>query len=168
MRQRKAEILSKYNKRESFLQAYNPDLQMKICKDKIACFVSTSPNLRELNVSYGDMTAAIWLTPQLYNLSEFCGCKEKLTGNSLKECAHVIASEFAFLKVTELMLFFYWFKSGKYGKFYGSVDPLTITLSLRTFLDERVAILADIRRKEEDRIREEGRKNAISREEYLR
>ena len=95
----------------------------------------------------------MWLVPQLYNLSEYCGCREKLQGTPLEECASVIAMEFYYLTVTELMLFFHWFKTGRYGRFYGSVDPLVITTSIREFIRERNT--------EIDRHEREERKNSV-------
>lgn len=145
---------------------FNPDLQMKICKDSQLCFFGDAPVLSELNMVYGEMTATMWLVPQLYDLSEYCGCKEKLQGKPLEECASVIATEFYWLKVSELMLFFHRFKSGRYGRFYGSVDPLVITTSLRSFLNERNSAISDQEQYDRDREREESRKNAITYEEY--
>ena len=129
-------MLAKFGDRNNFLIRFNPNMQRDICVDAKQCFFGDYPTLRELK-AYGERFASAWLVPQLYNLSEFCGCKDKLTGTSLEECAFTIATEFSYLKVTELMLFFHKFKSGSYGKFYGSVDPLVITTALRTFLQER-------------------------------
>lgn len=108
----------------------------------------------------------MWIIPQLYDLSEYCGCKEKLHGKPLEECAYVIATEFCYLKVSELMLFFHRFKSGIYGRFYGSVDPLVITTSLHEFLIDRNH--AYNKREQDDMERKEmdGRKNAISWNDY--
>ena len=127
----------RYGDRSKFLMKFNPDLQMSICKDEQLCIFGDAPVLSELNMTYGEMTATMWLVPQLLNLSEYCGCRDKLQGKALEECASVIATEFFFLKVSELMLFFHRFKSGRYGRFYGSVDPLVITTSLREFVKER-------------------------------
>ena len=64
------------------------------------------------------------------------------------------------------MLFFFQFKSGKYGRFYGSVDPLVITTSLRDFLKERGNAYFD-RQSEENRIDANNMsKNAISYDEW--
>lgn len=113
------------------------------------------------------MTSTMWLIPQLYDLSEYCGVKDKLEGKSLEECASVIASEFYYLKVSELMLFFHRFKSGRYGKLYGSVDPLAITTSLREFLKERAREIERRKSMEMEAEERESRKNAISRDEYI-
>lgn len=81
-------------------------------------------------------------------------------------CANVIATEFYYLSVTELMLFFHRFKSGRYGRFYGSVDPLVITTSLRDFLYERAIAYDRHEQEKRQRKEKEWRKNAITWEEY--
>lgn len=66
------------------------------------------------------------------------------------------------------MFFFKDFKSGKYGQFYGSVDPLKINSSLRDFCKKR----GDIIFRHDSEINamkiESYKKNAISRDEWLR
>ena len=161
-------MIARYGDRQRFMELFNPDLQMVICKDSELCFFGDAPVLSELNMAYGEATATIWLIPQLYDLSEYCGCRDKLQGKSLEECVSVIAAEFYYLKVSELMLFFHWFKSGRYGRFYGYVDPLVITTSLREFLKER-NIEIDKRTKEEERLAyEKSKKSAISYEEFCK
>ena len=167
LQQKSNEIVAAFGKRENFLLTFNPDLQRKVCANTEVCFFGGAPTLGQLNMTYGDQTATMWLVPQLYNLSEYCGCKDKLEGNPLKECASVIATEFYYLSVTELMLFFHWFKSGKYGRFYGSIDPLVITTSLRGFLKERAYAYERHDQEERERQREEeARKPKMTWEEY--
>lgn len=151
-----------------FLNTFNPDRQKEFCtKANITkCYFGSAPTLAELNRVYGSKAAVSWLAPQLYNLSEYCGCKEKITPQQMDELAHIIADKYYYLKATELMLFFYRFKQGEYGRFYGAVDPITIVASIKDFIVERNAEY----RKREDRERqqqyEEWRKRAITREEY--
>lgn len=130
-------LINRYGDKNHFLAIFNPDLQAKACKFPDRCFFSDAPTLAEINITYGDTMATMWLIPQLYDLSEYCGCKDKLQGKPLEQCASVIAGEFFYLKVSELMLFFHRFKTGRYGRFYGAVDPLVITTSLRDFIRER-------------------------------
>lgn len=166
LQQKNNEITKAYGDRDKFLMTFNPDVQQDICGDPDICFFGGAPTLGQLNTTYGSQTAAMWLVPQLYNLSEYCGCKEKLLGRPLEECASVIATEFYFLSVSELMLFFHRFKSGRYGRFYGSVDPLVITTSLRDFIVERNNAYMKKEQEEYWRKQEESRKNAITWEEY--
>jgi hypothetical protein len=160
-------LINRYGDKNHFLAIFNPDLQAKACKFPDRCFFGDAPTLAEINITYGDTMATMWLIPQLYDLSEYCGCKDKLQGKPLEQCASVIAGEFFYLKVSELMLFFHRFKTGRYGRFYGAVDPLVITTSLRTFIEERAY---EIERKEQQIRAEkerESRKTAMSYQEYL-
>ena len=70
----------------------------------------------------------------------------------IEECASVIAAMFGTLKISEVMLFFFLFKGGKYGKFYGAVDPITITCALQEFMVKRAADI-DFYEREKDRER---------------
>ena len=150
------------------MQLFNPDLQREVCKDVELCLLGDAPTLAELNVAYGGMSSAMWLVPQLFNLSEFCGCKTRLDEKQLEECACVVATEFSFLKVSEMMLFFYRFKSGKYGRFYGFVDPVIITTSLREFVNEANIETDRYQQEEERKAAEESRKRAITYEEFCK
>lgn len=164
----KKNCLIKYGDRGRFLVTFNPDRQTEFCKDVGRCYFGAAPTLGVLRTTYGENMPASWLVPQLTNLSEYCGCKEKLTEAQLMECAKIIALTFCYLKVTELMLFFFYFKSGRYGRFYGNIDPLIITTSLRQFCTER----SDIYFRHESEIQkmriEKSMQNNISHEEYLK
>lgn len=150
-----------------FFTEYNPDTQMKICNDKDLCYFGQFPTLATVNRQYGSTTATVWLIPQITNLSEFCGCKNKITPAQIKECATIIAQEYFYLKVSELMLFFYRFKTGRYGKFYGNVDPMVIMTSLQYFLRERNNAIFDHDSELNFKQIEEDKRHAISYEEYL-
>ncbi len=116
----------------------NPSMQLACADNPERAYFGTAPNLVLLNHTYGSNTSAMWLLPQLFNLSEFCGCREKMDEQQAIELARVITSEYGYLKTSELMLFFHYFKAGKYGRFYGSIDPLVITTALKKdFLPER-------------------------------
>ena len=161
-------LINRYGDKKHFLAIFNPDLQAKACKYPDRCLFGDAPTLAEINITYGDTMATMWLIPQLYDLSEYCGCKDKLQGKPLEQCASVIAGEFFYLKVSELMLFFHRFKTGRYGRFYGAVDPLVITTSLRDFIRERNDAYA-IHEQEERKAREEEERKGkvlMSYEEY--
>ena len=66
------------------------------------------------------------------------------------------------------MLFFQKFKAGAYGRFYGAVDALVITTALREFCEERGDMIARHEQEANKRKYDEYKKNAISREEWLR
>ena len=126
-----------YETGERFLKLFNPDMQYRYCTDLKRCYLGKAPTLSTLNETFGAHITKAWLTIQLNNLSEFSGAKEKFDTAQVDMLAKVIMSSFPYLKVTELMHFFLLFKTGKFGKFYGAVDGLAITESLRAFCNER-------------------------------
>lgn len=149
-----------------FLDTYNADFIFRKQIDIDECFFGNHPTLAQLNKEFDKKFPVVWLMAHLHNLSEYCGCKDKLSWTALNQCAIVIATEYYFLKTTELILFFHRFKSGRYGRFYGAVDPLIITTSLRDFLKERSFAYETHEKEEQRRQDEESRKNAVSWEEY--
>ena len=148
------------------IDTYHPDYLFRKQVSIEDCFFGNYPTLSELGAQFDKKFPAAWLMLHLNDLSEFCGCKEKLQGHPLQQCASVISTEFYFLKISELMLFFHRFKSGRYGRFYGSVDPLVITTSLRDFLKERIRAYDEREKAEKEKADREAAKNAITWKEY--
>ena len=134
--------------------------------NKIQCYFGEFPALSELRANYGDNAPIMWISAQLKDLSEYCGAREKFSKQALKQCASVIATEFFYLKTSELVLFFHNFKAGKYGEFYGAVDPIKITSSIRRFIADRNIVIEQREQEERERKREEARKGAVSYEKY--
>ncbi len=121
-----------------------------------------------MNRDFDKEAATAWLVPQITELAVYSNSQKEMNDYLVEECANVIASEYYYLKLTELMLFFHNFKAGKYGVFYGSVSPLVITSSLQTFLRERNDAIfhheSELRRQRD----KEESKHSISYEEYQR
>lgn len=145
-------------------------MQYKYCKDVNRCYIGKAPSLKVISEAYGENITETWLEIQLRDLSEFAGCKEKLSIQQIEQIAKVIILEFSFLKATELMHFFILFKSGKFGKFYGAVDGLVITEALQEFRQLRRERLWELEQKRarEERARRDAEhaKNAMSFDEW--
>lgn len=128
------------------------------------CFTGDAPTLFEVRKAYSLESADSWLDIQLSDLISFCGVKGKdecSTRAILDAVVAVISDNFGYLKLSELMLFFQQFKAGRYGHFYGAIDPMVITGALHSFLDfrtERIAAINKANRLEEEREHEEIRK----------
>lgn len=162
-------VLQKYGEAGiAILEKYHSDFLFRKQVTSDECFFGEYPTLAELKAQFDGRFPAAWLMAHLHDLSEYCGCREKLSGHALQQCASVITMEFYYLKVTELMLFFHRFKSGRYGRFYGSVDPIVITTALRDFLKERSDEIMRHEREQKERENAEYFKTAISYEEHLR
>ena len=162
----KATIRSMFGTDKQFLNTFNPDAQFEAVKNEFFCYFGNVPTLNHLNTAYLSNTAQQWLVAQLFDLSEFVGARDKLNENQLRQLAQIIVTQYSYLRVTELMLFFYYFKLGKYAEFYGSVDPLAITKSLREFMRERNVAKYNYERKMEALKEEQDKLNAITYKEY--
>ena len=163
---RVAALIDTFRDSDGLLLAYNPERQADFCTQPVRCVLGTAPTLGEVCAAFGKGAGAAWLVPQLSNLSEFCGCRDKFTRAQLKETARLIAGEYPWLRLTELMLFFHRFKLGHYGRFYGAVDPLVITSALRDFLSYRAALIERARQWQAEREWAEAKRRAVSYEEW--
>ena len=160
---------------EEFGKAYNPDYLITRCKGmtiediNTLCLFAKTPTLSELVAMYGKNSPVIWLTAQLYNLSEFCGAKEKMDVMTAERTASIIYAHYYYLKASELLLFFYKFSTGKYGRFYGTTDPLIIINALSQFVNQERNPAID-RHEAEERLKEkeQERQYAITYQEYLK
>lgn len=156
---------------KEFMDAYSPSYQRVIKDNPEECFFGQYPILSEIDRLYGTGIAESWLVPQLYNLGEVCGVRYKMTDLQMEECAYMISSEFHYLKISELMLFFSRLKAGYYGqKFYGSIDPVVILDTIRNDFVERDRSFAIDRMESFRRLAQidENRRGAIPFEEYVR
>ena len=162
-------VKAKYGDLDNCLQIFNPDNQTTLAKRHNDSWITADvPTLALLNQTYGKTASVQWLVVQIYNLSEFCGCKDKLSTAQIHELSRIIDTSYYHLKLTELMMFFFNFKMGKYGKFYGAVDPMVITCALREFMDERNSRIDQVENERRRKQEEKEMKNAVSYEEYLK
>ena len=156
----------RYGDREQFMLTFTSSHEAGYCRYVERCIFGSAPTLSQVNTAYGANTSAAWLIPLLTDVSEFCGCKEKITPKQIDALADIIVLNYGYLKVTELMLYFWWLKSGRYGKFYGAVDPMVITTTLHDFIKDRNALMARKESEDEERRQSEWKKNAVSYEDW--
>jgi len=138
-------ILSKYGDRDNFLKIVTPQTQASFAAKKEKAIMGDYPTLADICRVYGKSFSRQWLYPQIADLSMFTSSKN-LNKQQQEALAAVIATEYRYLKVTELLLFFYFFKTGRYGRFYGNVDPMVVTCALRDFVKERNIFLEEYER----------------------
>ena len=93
---------------------------------------------------------------------------DKMSDPQIAELADIIAARYPWLKLTEFMLFEFYFIAGQYGRFYGESSYfLTITQGLLKFLEERKLLYAVIEREAEE-AKLPRREVGISWEEHCR
>ena len=151
-----------YGDKKSFLSKFTPDMQIVVAENEERAFTGHAPSLGLLKKTYGKNMATIWLIPQIWDLCEYTNSRGKLDERQTEKLAEMISIEYGYMKVTEIMLFFYRLKCGRYGKFYGTVDPMAIMMALDQFRTERINYLAN--HKEE----EPPRTDTITAEEYFK
>jgi len=159
-------ILSKFGDRDQFLQRVNPKTQASFAQKKEKAIMGDYPTLTDICQAYGKTFSFQWLCPQIVDLSKFTGAKN-LDKEQVEGLASIIAAEYRYLKVTELLLFFYFFKTGRYGRFYGSVDPMVITCALRDFIKERNVFIDQYERDQHNLQYELNKRNTMTHEQWL-
>ena len=143
-------MLQAYGDQRSFLGKFTPDLQITVAKHEKRAFLGKAPSLGLIKATYGENTAVMWLMPQIWDLCEYTNSRGKLNEIQAKNLAEMISVEYGYMKVTEIMLFFHRLKCGRYGKFYGVVDPMAIMMALDEFRKERNEFLMVNKPKEKD------------------
>ena len=167
---RAVECIEKYGNKMHFLELFNPDMQYKYCSNLERCYTGKAPTLSVVAEAFGENVATSWIAIMLRDLSEFAGCKDKLSTSQIDHLERLIMLNFSYMKVTGLMHFFVMFKSGKFGKFYGAVDGLVIMDALQDFAKMRNEFIHEMetrRQKEEkERADREHSMRVVTYEEY--
>ena len=172
MRNAIAEAVRIYGDSDKFLKTLNPSIQIQVAANVERAYMGKAPRLSAVCGAYSQEVAETWLMAQLENMNDFCGVKQKMTIPQMTDLAKMLIVEVYYLKVTELMLFFHRFKAGRYGEFFGVVDPQRIMSGLNMFLRERIEEIAQYERIAAQKRIEEGAKQrderCITHDEYLK
>lgn len=163
-----ADMTARYGNAEKFLNTFKPDMQVMAARYTERAYFGTAPMLETVCLGYGELVVMVFICALLEDINLFVGVKEKMPVNRQRELSRLVLAEYPYLKVTELLLFFHRLKCGRYGRFYGMVDALTVTSALMQFMGER---LAETNRYKAARKKEEKPENVssggITYEEYL-
>lgn len=158
-------LIRRFGRSDEFLRKVTPDTQLAFAQNTQAAFMGNYPTLTDLKLCYGNTFPEQWLVPLIADATLFVGAKN-LDKRQQLQLAQIIAVEYHYLKVTEFLVFFHRFKTGHYGRFYGSVDPLVITCAIRDFIRERNDIIAAYEQQEREKREAEQAENAMTREEW--
>lgn len=129
-------VRRRFGSDDQFKETVNPDTQIYFGTHPRVAIMGDYPTILDIERVYGQGFATEWLLPHIARLSTFVGAKN-IDVHQERELAAIVANEYRYLKITEILLFFYRFKTGRYGRFFGKVDPMIITCSLRDFIKER-------------------------------
>jgi hypothetical protein len=133
--QQLSNLRESYPSFEAFAKEYNPDTQMVFAVDERKTIMNSYSTLEMLDMALGGNTAAKWLLILVNDVNVFAGSKSMDEGQA-ESLAYLLAQEYKDVKFSVIQLFFYKFKCGYFGKFYGMVDPMVITCALKDFMVE--------------------------------
>ena len=139
-------------------------------QDATACFRRDSPTLVRIDLTYGKGSSSNWLFNILQSMFLFLGVtNDKFSKEQIYNLACNIYNNYKTLKVVEVLLFVTRFEAGRYGRFYGDTSyALVVGDALNQFMVEREHYYADIERERAEKKIAEGKKGAISFDEYKR
>jgi len=165
-------IIKRYGTAQEFAVSFNPDIQAKCAANVERSLTGEAPTIRQLLATYTHKQMTVWLMGHFENLNAFVGVKSKMEYEQMTMLADIILIEYPYLKASEILLFFFYFKGGKFGELYGTVDPLKVTVALHEFIKWRAKELDKIEQKQkadmETQQREQSFANGITRARYLR
>lgn len=129
-----------------------------------------APTLGRVMNEYGEQVALDWLRVQINDYQNYVAVKDgnELTDETEKELAALILADWYYLKLTEIMLFFRWLKTGQYGELYGRINPQSLLCKLRAFVKDRNDIIFHEESEQRQREFEECRKKATSYADYVK
>lgn len=163
-------IRTRYGDAAAFLLTFSPALQQQVAAHVEQAYLGFAPTLSGVTSCYGQPTTITWLCAMLEDLNDFTAIRDKMELPQQIALSNILLSEYHYLKVTELQLFFYRIKCGRYGRFYGVVDPLFVSSSLISFLAERhreILLYEDERHKTAKTLALQQAEPCITYEEYL-
>lgn len=137
---------------KNFMEFFKPARQYQVSDKPEIIHSDKTPTLGTVAQAFKSGTAISWIAIQVRNLSEYSGCKEKLSIYQIDELSRQIFAQYGYMRIAEFMDFFRRFKGGEYGRFYGAVDPLVIACGLREYAKtrmENLTILENERKKQE-------------------
>lgn len=149
------------------LKDFAPNLCAKFATEALErCFSAKTYTLTQLRLNCAGLQNS-WLSAQITYLNSISGATQ-MTEMQMTMLASNISQTYGYLKITELMVFFFQLAGGKYGKFYGAVDPMQIMVDLNEFMKYRSVMLDKIEsdRRSEERNKMLSNPKCITREQY--
>ena len=149
------------------LKDFAPNLCAKFATEALErCFSAKTYTLTQLRLNCAGLQNS-WLSAQITYLNSISGATQ-MTEMQMTMLASNISQTYGYLKITELMVFFFQLAGGKYGKFYGAVDPMQIMVNLNEFMKYRSVMLDKIEsdRRSEERNKMLNNPKCITREQY--
>lgn len=115
---------------EEFIKAYEPANMWRYAVEEERCHIGNGHTIAQAVQEFGIASVNIVFQRLLSDFVSFNHSQQVINEAQLSELAAVIVTEFRYLKMTELVLFFAKAKAGRFGKFFNSIYPMDITTQL--------------------------------------
>ena len=160
-------VTKRYGDRARFLATFHVDQQARHTTAPARCVCGTAPTLAQVNAAYGEGTAQEWLVYQIGEFVSFLSLNKDIESYQMKQLAKMVYNDYNWMKVTEIELFFYNMKRGRYEDFYGQFDTQRFMRCFEPFMRDLNEILDEEYQKEERARREHQFDGCVSWNEYL-
>ena len=164
-------ILAEHPNGAEYLSKFKAEDMARYCRGALdRCFVGSAPTLHDLCEAYGENLCVVWLSGLIYDLNNFVGQRQQ-TPQQSDALAWMLLDEAKQYKLTEVMYFFYRYKIGQQGEFFGGVNSSKVLNDLRKFKAVQGEHLSRIYKQQEEERREreraEERKRVMNYGTYL-
>lgn len=160
------DLLAQYKTIKSFGNDYDLMKKASSFRDTRDCVIAQSPVIGDLQTAYGSKMK-LWMQDQINTLSVVAGVRDKLLAPQIVMLIEIFVSN-PKVKASCLMNFFHRLISGKYGRFYGSIDVMQIGESWQEYLKEikEIEISVEEELKAKAKAEREASEHRISFEEF--
>ena len=162
--------MTRYGSYEQLANRFSYLRMNDLAQNPIKVFREDSPSLRRIDIVYGRGSARLWLFDVLQATFGFLGVmNDRFSKEQIIDLAGTIVAspKFGSLKIGEFVLFLSRFKSGAYGRFYGSDSyALVVMGALHKFWDERTEFYQKIDEEDRKREEQESKRNAVTFKEW--
>lgn len=143
---------------EDVMAVYAPRQWEYVMVHKDSAYTCKCPTIADIRTLYGQKSAARWIGMQIAAIFVASASRDEGMADSIKLFSESFSVEVSGYKLTELMLFFARFRSGRYDGSYTQFDPKRIgNCFFREFLNERNYELDRIEREQNRRTIEQRR-----------
>lgn len=115
---------------QEFKDAYNSKKMYAYTQDEERCHIGTAPTLDQAIHTHGRACILQVIDELMMSLVNFTSAKVRLSEDQRQRLAWVILTQYAGMRITELILFVVKAQAGHFGKFYATIDPIDITTAL--------------------------------------
>ena len=150
-------ILAEHPSGAEYLSKFKAEDMARYCRGALdRCFVGSAPTLHDLCEAYGENICVVWLSGLIYDLNNFVGQRQQ-TPQQSDALALMLLDEAKQYKLTEVMYFFYRYKMGLQGEFYGGVNSHKVLSDLKKFKEVQGEHLCRIYKQQDEEQRERER-----------